>query len=201
MGARIDQHDRRLVELNHRFANSLQALSSFLKIDRGRVVDEDAKTVLDAAAARIFAVARLHRQLAEHEKDERLDLYRFLNDLAADLEDNTELWCNVDGESIMVSGNVGFMLASTVTELVLNARKHAYDGMNGGTVNIGCHRVGSNQLRLSVSDRGKGLPKGFRPENAHGIGMSLVVATAKQLNGELNIRSRDGACFTLLIPI
>jgi two-component sensor histidine kinase len=199
--AQVAQRDRRLVELSHRFANSLQILSSSLRTDSRRVLHEDAKLALDTAAMRVLAVARLHRQLAEHEADERLDLYRFLNDLASELEESTGLRCDIDGESFIVSGDMGFRLATAVTELVLNVRKHADDGKDDGRVCITCHRMGTSQLRLSVSDSGKGLPKGFNPENAHGVGMSLIVAAAKHLNGELNVRNADGACFTLIVPI
>lgn len=199
--AKIVQRDRRLIEQSHRFANSLQILSSALRSDSRRVVDKDAKAVFDAAATRAFAFARLHRQLAEHEADERFDLNAFLNDIASELQKSTGLRCDIDGEPVTVGGDTGFKLATAVTELVLNARKHAYNERDGGVVHIMCHRMGPNKLRLSVSDRGKGLPKNFRPETAHGIGMLLVVATAKDLNGELSVRNADGASFTLIVPI
>ena len=199
--ARVAQLHRRLVELSHRFANSLQVLSSSLKLDSKRALNDDAKAALDGAAIRVYAVARLHRQLAEHETDERLDLYRFLHDIGSELQESTGLRCDIDGESVVVSGDMGFRLATAVTELVLNARKHAYNGKDGGVVRITCHRMGTNQLRLSVSDRGRGLPENFRPEEEHGIGMSLIVAAAKQLNGQLNVRNADGTCFTLIVPV
>jgi two-component sensor histidine kinase len=199
--AKIAQRDRQLVELNHRFANSLQILVSSLRSDSRRLVDKDTKTILDVAVTRALSFGKLHRHLAEHEADERLDLYAFLNDIASDLQMSTGLRCDIDGEPVIVSGDTGFKLATAVTELVLNARKHAYNGRDGGVVCITCHKMGANQLRLSVSDRGKGLPRNFRPESAHGIGMSLVVAAAKDLNGELNIRDAGGASFTLIVPI
>lgn len=199
--ARVALYERQLIELNHRFANTLQVISSSLKMDSRRAPHEDTKAALDAAATRVYAAARLHRQLLEHEKDQCLDLNLFLSDLASELNGSTGLRCLVEGESISVSGDMGFKLAAAVTELVLNARKHAYDGKDGGVVHITCHRVGTSQLRVSVLDNGKGLPKDFQPESAHGIGMSLIVAAAKQLNGELNVHNKDGACFTLIVPI
>ena len=54
----------------------------------------------------------------------------------------------------------------------------------------------------AVRDDGSGLPQGFDPARATGLGMRIVTAFAQQLGAELEARDRaPGTEFALLIPL
>ena len=103
-------------------------------------------------------------------------------------------------------GEAALHLAIAINELVLNARKHAYGGQGDGgqdrgQVRIGCRRDPDGCLRLSVADGGRGLPGGFDPRRAKGLGMWIVAATMQQLGGELHAEDDQGARFTMLLVL
>ena len=72
-------------------------------------------------------------------------------------------------------------LGLIVTELVINALKHAFPGGEAGEISVSYKSRGSG-WRLSVSDNGSGSGEASA-ERAHtGLGTSIVEALARQLD-------------------
>lgn len=70
-----------------------------------------------------------------------------------------------------------------VTELAINARKHAFvDGRSGGMI-AGGYEAAPSGWRLEVSDDGVGLPDKVSP----GLGTSIVEALARQLDAVVTV--------------
>lgn len=203
---RLKLCERRLVEFNHRVANTLQIASGLIQAQRDRLADLSAKEALTAASARVDAVAQLHWHLCRHGGVQRVDLGRFIEEIAPAIEATTGLACELDVEPFEVPGKAALHLTIAINELVLNARKHAYGGQGdgghgGGQVRIGCRRDPDDRLRLSVADGGRGLPGGFDPRRTKGLGMWIVAATMRQLGGELHAEDDQGARFTMLLML
>jgi two-component sensor histidine kinase len=111
------------------------------------------------------------------------------------------LACEVDAEAVNIPGQVAIHFATAINELAWNAYKHAYRGAEGGVIQIVCRREADARLRISVADRGRGLPADFDPSASEGFGLMVVNATARQFSGELLVQSDQGARFTLLLTI
>jgi two-component system, sensor histidine kinase PdtaS len=197
----LQQREREIAELNHRISNSLQLASSLLTLQRDRLDNIEARDALNSAIARLSAIGRLHRHLYETRTIRHVNFGRFLEELGPEISASTGLSCEVEAASIEMSGDKALSLAIAVNELVLNAGKHAYDGKDGEAIKIACHKNGDDRFELSVSDGGRGLPDGFAPRQSHGLGLSIVQSTARQLGGELRIENDGGARFTLVIPV
>ena len=61
--------------------------------------------------------------------------------------------------------------------------------------------AGKDKLSISVRDEGAGLPPDFDLEKPKGLGMRIITAFVKQLNGTLEIRNLNpGAEFVITIP-
>ena len=195
------QCERDRNEINHRVANSLQLTSSFLKLQRGRVSDEAAVEALDIAAARVGAVAHLHRHLYTHGIRDRVDIAAFLRELCPEISASIGVKCSVEAEPMELPGTAATQLAIAVNELALNALKHAYDGQEGSAVTIRSRRDGDGLLCVTVADGGKGLPDGFSPDRSTGLGMRIVQSIVSQLGGELRAETNGGAHFTMAIPL
>ena len=153
------------------------------------------------AGARLHAIALLHRHLCFHGDAQRIDLGRFIEEIAPTIAGATGLTCELDVKPVEVPGEAALHLVIAVNELVFNARKHAYGGQDGGSVTIGCRRDRDGRLRLSVADRGCGLPEGFDQRRRTGLGMGIVHATVQQFGGELYAETDQGARFTLLLAV
>jgi two-component sensor histidine kinase len=187
-------------ELEHRLANSLQLAADFLLFEQTRLQDQQARTALAEAAARLSAVAQLHRFLSVHPHDAGVDLEPFLTELCSLIGRGVGLVCSVDAEPVRVPGGAAQQLAIAINELAMNAAKHAYRKGEPGGLHVECRREGAT-LRLAVSDDGAGLGRDFSAERATGLGMTILKAVVRQLNGSLDARDDQGARFTITLPL
>lgn len=187
-------------ELDHRLANSLQLAADFLAFEQARTDDPRARAALQQTAARMVAVAQLHRFLAGHRDAPNVNLEPFLTELCGRIVDGTGLSCSVDADPVVVPGDTAQQLGIAINELAMNAAKHAYRKGEPGGLHVDCHREGE-ALRLCVSDDGAGLGDGFSAERATGLGMTIVRAIVRQLGGSLEARDDHGARFTITLPL
>ncbi len=62
-------------------------------------------------------------------------------------------------------------------------------------------RIGDGDFSISVRDEGAGLPAGFDFDKARSLGMRIVNALSRQLNGKVVVRSHNpGTEFVVTIP-
>lgn len=194
--------ERQRIEVTHRVANALQVLMIRIERQRRLQVDPALRDELGKLAASARASAQLHRYLLPPHEPIHVDFGDLLRKLATAIECTAGLRCEVDVvETLTVPGHVAADLAAAVNELAWNAHKHGYGGVEGGVIRIICRRHPDARLLVSVADRGRGLPAGFDPRASKGLGLMVVFATARQLGGEVQVTSDQGARFTLLLPI
>jgi two-component sensor histidine kinase len=74
-------------------------------------------------------------------------------------------------------------LGLIVTELVINALKHAFAGQRSGKITVGYAARGKG-WELTVGDNGVGMP-GVAANAVSGLGTSIVSALAKQLSAHV----------------
>ena len=76
-----------------------------------------------------------------------------------------------------------------VTELVINAIKHAFNGTTKDGQIIVAFDVSGTDWKLSVTDNGIGTPDGVFAQPKTGLGTGIVNALAKQLNAKVETLS------------
>jgi two-component sensor histidine kinase len=196
---RVALAERQLLEFNHRLVNMLQMIVTLIGRHARLQHDPVARNELDALSARVHAAAALHRHLLPPRQPGHVNLGALIEDMAVAIEGITGLACDVDAEPVIVPGQVAMHMATAVNELAWNAHKHAYQGAQGGEIQIVCRRDADGRLRLSVADRGCGLPAGFDPRTSTGFGLTIVCGIARQFGGEIRVDSNQGTRFTLLL--
>jgi two-component sensor histidine kinase len=88
-----------------------------------------------------------------------------------------------------------------LNELVSNALKHGFPNGAKGTLQIQFEQQENQQFRLLVRDSGKGLSNDFDFNQVNSLGLRLVRALTRQLNGQLTSRNENGAVFEVLFPL
>lgn len=81
----IQQKDLMLKEVNHRVKNSLQLVSSLLRLESRQISDPVTRRHFDEACSRVATVARVHERLYKTDKVGVVEFGMFLRDLCADL--------------------------------------------------------------------------------------------------------------------
>ena len=178
-----------LQEVRHRIANSLQIIASVLLQNARKSQSDETRGHLRDAHHRVMSVAALERQLVgspDGEVDLRVYFTNLCDSIAASMiAGGDDLSLAVTGAGGMVDARVSTSLGLIVTELVINALKHAFPDGRPGRITVNCEFQGPIWT-LSVSDDGVGLPV----DPAHvraGLGTSIVQALAHQLQASVEV--------------
>ncbi len=178
-----------LQELQHRVANSLQIIASILMQSARKVQSEESRGHLKDAHSRVMSIASLQQQLATSQLG-RVPLRGYLTNLcrsigASMIQDHSALTLEAEIDESVVNADVSISLGLIVTELVINALKHAYPNSQGGRIRVIYHAVDA-EWALSVGDDGVGMTHGTDDAKG-GLGSSIVKALAQQLEAKIII--------------
>ena len=179
-----------LQELQHRVANSLQIIASVLMQSARRVQSEETRVHLHDAHSRVMSIAMLQKQLAVTQL-KSVGLRAYFTDLcrsitASMIDDPQRLTLEAIVDNTSTSSDVSVSMGLIVTELVINAIKHAFpQPIKGGKITVAFASTEGSWL-LSVSDNGLGMPTGTK-RGKPGLGTGIVEALSKQLDASVAI--------------
>lgn len=189
-------------ELQHRVANNLASIASMLRLQR-RQIERDPQSALgliDRADERIELMGRIHRQLYNPAA-----LATPVSEQIALAVRQAQEVVGADGISIDVEiAEVRLELSRLmtlnllITELLTNSFKHAFADGEPGAVRIVMERSGKTDVRLTVSDNGRG----FDPEQVvagprRGLGTAIIAGFVAQLGASMETRI-DGGVTTVI---
>jgi two-component sensor histidine kinase len=193
----IRERDVLILEVQHRVANSLQIIASVLMQSARKVQSEEVRRHLHDAHHRVMSIASVQDQLAVSGVS-AVSLRPYLTQLctsigASMIEDHDQLALTVRTDNVAVPANISVSLGLIVTELVINALKHAFPGNGPGTIHVD-YTADRSDWALTVADNGIGMP--LAPNLAEsGLGSSIVQALARQLKATILVRDNSpGTC-------
>jgi len=182
-----------LQEVQHRVANSLQIIASVLMQSARGVLSEEARTHLTNAHNRVMSIATVQKHLARSHKGD-VELRPYFTQLcqslgASMIRDHDKQAIEVQGDASIVGADVSISLGLIVTELVINALKHAFPGGAPGKITVDYRSHGPN-WKLSVDDDGRGMPEVIA-DATPGLGTTIVEALARQLEARVSVTARN----------
>ena len=173
-----------LHEIQHRIANSLQIIASVLLQSARKVQSTETREHLRDAHNRVMSIAMLQKHLSSTAV-ENVALKSYFQALCASIGasiigEPQRLVLTSEVDDSAVDPDTSVSLGLVVTELVINALKHAFPGgAQKGTIKVG-YKSDGTAWTLVVADDGVGMPKD--PEDRKpGLGTGIVEALVKQL--------------------
>jgi two-component sensor histidine kinase len=140
-----------------------------------------------------MSIASLQKQLTASQLGD-VALKPYLTDLcrsigASMISDRNRLTLTATVDDSIASADISVSLGLVVTELVINALKHAFPGRNRqGAITVEYFSHGKS-WSLMVGDDGIGMPKG-EAAGKPGLGTGIVDALANQLGGKVVVTDR-----------
>jgi two-component system, sensor histidine kinase PdtaS len=182
-----------LREVQHRIANSLQIIASILLQTARRMPSEEMRGHLRSAHLRVLSIAEVQRQLMTSSVDDvsmKPYLTRLCESLGASMiSDPTAMSITVSCDDATMPAESSISVGLLVTELVINALKHAFPGQHPGGILVSFSSNGDD-WSLVVSDNGVGMANA--PDGAKaGLGTSILEAVARQLQASITSTDAD----------
>ncbi len=192
-----------LREMQHRVANSLQIVASILSLKARKVQSNDVRLHLLDAYGRVMSVAAVQRQLLNSSQASVVRIDDYLSELgrrlATSLAEGVSLSVVADAPATMAS-NKAVAIGLIVTELVINALRHAFPEDRQGTIVVAYKTVGSG-WRISVSDDGVGLSNTAMSDPRSGHGTEIIRALAQELDARVVVKSdSEGTRVSVIHP-
>jgi two-component sensor histidine kinase len=191
------QKELLLEEMQHRVANSLTIIASILMLKARTVQSDETRQHLQDAHSRVMSVAAVQNHLHAAGQIGSIEMAPYLSRLCEALAESMigesrPILLKVEATAGHVPSRQAVSIGLLVTELVINALKHAFPAVTrGGQVVVAYELAGTN-WKLSISDNGIGVPDahaGHLGQKGSGLGTSIVKALAQQLDARVDLVS------------
>ena len=193
----LRQKDTLLEELQHRIANSLQIIASIILMKARVVQSKETRFHLEDTHKRVLSIAAVQKQLHASAATGAIEIAPYLTQLCESLAtsmigDTRPISLKVIGEGGRATSRQAESLGLIVTELVMNALKHAFpDDKTKGQITVAYDMIGTN-WKLAISDNGIGKPAGGFAQEKSGLGTGIVKALAHQLDAQVEYLAGPG---------
>jgi PAS domain S-box-containing protein len=185
-------------EADHRIKNSLQLVAALLRLQSARMEAPGAREALEAATARVQAVAEAHRalQMSPDLRSVRLsDMLRELASGASVQHPGSDIRIAAP-EGLALDAERAIPLALILSELLAEALRHER-AAGGDPVRLEAW-VEDSRLAVAVADGGVALPDG---SSAGRLGETVIRALARQIGADLATEPSSGTRMVLRLGL
>lgn len=170
-------------EAEHRIKNSLQLVASLLRLQASHMTEPAGRAAVEAATARVLAVAEAHRALQRSPDLRRVRLLDLLDELASGTavqHPGTDLRTEAS-EALTLDAERAIPLALVLAELVEGAVRRAAGAASAPEAMRLSARGDGEAVQLELTDAGAAAEEGEAP----GLGEKVVKALTRQIGAVL----------------
>lgn len=199
----VQEKELLLREIHHRIKNNIQIISSLLRLEASQAGNEMLKEALRVCQSRIRSISLIHEKLYQSQDLAAVDFGDYTRTLAGELLhlygiDESQIRLDVRSQGVRMPTKKAVSCGLIVSELVINALKHAFPTGRPGTISIEVAPQERGRTMLLVRDDGIGLPADYDAGKTNRLGLRIVSDLVKQLDGEMHIDRSEGTAFRII---
>jgi len=196
-------HDKKVLlrEIHHRVKNNMQIISSLLNLQLNYVKEEKAVNVLKESQGRIKSMAMVHEKLYQSPSLTKIDLKDYVEALVANIfftygVNHQNIKSRIDVENIEIGIDTAIPCGLIINEIVTNSVKHAFPENTGNII----VKISSKEedIKLIISDDGRGLPENLDYEKTDSLGLKLVKNLVDQIDGQMKLDRNNGTSIEII---
>jgi two-component sensor histidine kinase len=111
---------------------------------------------------------------------------------------DNEIKLNLDIQNVFLNLDLAIPCGLIINEIISNALKYAFVDKSADGEIVVKMILENEDLILVVGDNGRGLPKEIDYRNTQSLGLQLVVTLTDQLNGTIEMDSKNGTKYTII---
>jgi len=204
---KLDLQEKEILlhEIHHRVKNNLQVVRSLLELQCSRIQDQSVVDILRESQNRIASMALVHETLYHSRDLASVNFGHFLESLVPSLVasygiDPNHITIGIDSAEVLLPLDAAIPCGLLVNELVTNALKHAFPPDQPGEIKIDLSVASNDEVVLTVSDNGVGMPVALDVGSVETLGLKLVNLLIDQLHGKARINRARPTRFVLQFP-
>ncbi len=196
-----EEKNMMLKEIHHRVKNSLQVVSSLIRLQANEVDDDRINKMFEETQNRVLSIARLHEQMYNSENLKEINIKThftpLVKDLIKDYNMGTKINLVIDLPNVEMSSKTLIPLGLIINEMISNSLKYAFVGKTEGSVTVTIKHLSEQLYEMIIGDDGVGMPKDFDFENSSSLGTQLIHIFTEQLNGNIKRLEKEGTYFKI----
>lgn len=196
-----------LREVHHRVKNNMQIVQSLLRLQSGKIDNQELKQAIQDSINRIRSMALIHETLYRSDDFSDLDLDAYFKSIVEGLykiyytPDKNITW-QVTLDSVRLDIDKSIACGLIVNELVTNSLKYAFADARDGQISVQLKQLDDQTAVLSVTDDGTGMQKSFHWKSVDSLGFQIVgMLSEDQLDGHLDVSSNNGLAVVIHFPL
>ncbi|MEH1869830.1 MAG: PAS domain S-box protein [Nostoc sp.] len=200
----LDEKETLLKEIHHRVKNNLQIISSLLRMQARRSLDETTLLLFKESQNRVQSMALIHEQLYQSVDIYEINFDNYIKTLIDSLfrsygVSQKNIVLNIETNDIKLTLDTAIPCGLIINELVSNCLKYAFPEQKGN-ITISLEKSLEERLVLVVKDTGIGIPKTFDWDNSNSLGLRIVKNLVRQLKGNIFLECDRGTTFYIHFP-
>ncbi len=195
-----------LKEIHHRVKNNMQIISSMLTLQARSVKDHAFMEIIKESQDRIKSLALVHENLYLSSDLAHLNFAEYIRQLAQTLLRSHEsvpshIQLKLDLQPLFLDLDYAIPCGLVLNELLTNALKYAFpkEHPSDKMIEIKLYQT-DEKIYLEVRDNGIGLQPEDSPAGGAGLGLQLVHSLIEQIEGKIQVESKDGTRFQIVFP-
>jgi two-component sensor histidine kinase len=201
--AQLREKEVLLQEIHHRVKNNLQIISSLLRLQSRKIKGKQALQAFESSCNRVKSMVLIHERLYQSKDFARVDFAEYVHGLTNHLFSLFQMKpgavkLDINIKDIFLDLNTAIPCGLIVNELVSNSLKHAFPDGRKGKVKIVMKPLNKNEVELTASDNGIGIPDEVDFRETKSLGLHLVSILAEdQLRGKIKLDKTKGTRFEI----
>jgi PAS domain S-box-containing protein len=186
-----------LHEVHHRIKNNMNTIAGLLYLQSESIENDLASSALKEAHSRVLSMMLIYDKLFRSNDFNNISTAAYLPDLITGIMQTFPNFSHIQVKSeiddCVMSSNVLVPVGIIINELVTNAYKYAFAGIDEGMINISFLKKGDNLFEIVVKDNGKGIPESIVLGESSGFGLNLVYLLTQQMRGTAEVIRGEGS--------
>lgn len=196
----LAEKDLLLKEVHHRIKNNMTSIKGLLTLQIEAEKNKSAAQSLRDAESRVQSIIMLYDKLYCTENYRELSCQEYLLPLASDIihsfPNGNRIGLEANVTDYVMNVQLLTPLGIIINELLTNAMKHAFNGMDSGRISLDISER-NKRIRIDFADNGIGIAEAFSLENSQGFGLQIVRMLVEQMGGTIQIERKEGTKFVI----
>lgn len=193
----VEEKEWLLKEIHHRVKNNLHTITSLLE-SQSAYVQNDALAAIKDSQHRVHTMSLIHQKLYQNENLTSINISAYIHDLIDYLKQSFDIkyqiQFKISSDPVELDVSQAVPIGLILNEAITNAVKYAFpENKQDATITVSLELVGSDYIKLMVSDNGIGLPADFETGKKGSLGMILMKGLSREIKAEFLITSMNGA--------
>ncbi|PKL17024.1 MAG: hypothetical protein CVV49_13380 [Spirochaetae bacterium HGW-Spirochaetae-5] len=201
----LNEKEILLHEVHHRIKNNMNTIAGLLYLQSESIDNELASSSLKEAHSRVLSMMLIYDKLFRSNDFNNISTAGYLPDLIAGIIQTFPNFGHVqiktEIEDCLMGTNTLVPVGIIINELVTNAFKYAFTGVEQGMIDISFLKRGDNLFEIIVKDNGKGLPESIVVGESTGFGLNLVYLLTQQMRGRVEVVRDEGTEFRVKFSV